>query len=101
MPRLGVFGMATTSLELFDELKQRAAEEAARQVLQGAFMVSEFDLATIAAAKRAKLLADAVEAREQVLVSGEGYEAGEVRHRLKARMAGRGASTPKATDSAG
>ena len=89
--------MATTSLKLSDELKRRAVEAAAKQgVSPHAFMVGAIDRATSAAEKRAEFLADAVAAREQLLDSGEGYEAGEVHDYLKARIAGRKVSKPKA-----
>lgn len=89
--------MATTSLKLSDEIKKRAVEAAMKQgVSPHAFMVRAIEQAAAAAEQRASFLADARAAREQMLVSGEGYEAGEVHAHLKARISGRKVAKPKA-----
>lgn len=89
--------MATTSLKLSDELKQRAIDAAAGQgVSPHAFMVRAIEQAADAAEQRARFLADALAARQHTLVTGEGYDSGEVHAYLTARVAGGEAVKPKA-----
>ena len=63
--------MATTSLKLPDDLKQRAIEQAAS-----------------AAELRQRFINDALAARDQMLKTGEGYDADDVRAYIQARIAG-------------
>jgi predicted transcriptional regulator len=89
--------MPTTSLKLSDQLKQRAAAAAERQGLSShAFMVRAIEQAAAAAERRAGFVGEAQAAREQMLQSGEGYDAVEVHAYLKARIAGADPVKPKA-----
>lgn len=89
--------MATTSLKLTDELKQRAVSAAQKQgISPHAFMVQAIEQAALAAERRAGFVADALAAREDMLATGKGYEADEVHAYLKARVAGRKTAKPKA-----
>ncbi|MBU6467258.1 MAG: hypothetical protein KGQ30_11135 [Burkholderiales bacterium] len=88
--------MATTSLKLSDELKQRAAALAQRQgVSPHAFMVEAIEHAAAAAERRAGFLEEAQAAREHMLKTGEGLDAGEVHAYLKNRVSHRPAPRPK------
>jgi len=89
--------MSTTSLKLSDELKQRAITAAEQKGLSPhAFMVQAIELAATAAERRAGFVGEAQAAREQMLSSGQGYDASEVHAYLKARVAGDKAVRPKA-----
>jgi predicted transcriptional regulator len=89
--------MSTTSLKLSDELKQRAVAAAEKiGVSPHAFMVHAIEQAATAAEQRAGFVAEALAAREQMLKTGKGYDAGEVHAYLKARIAGGKAVKPKA-----
>ena len=88
--------MATTSLKLSDELKQRAAALAQRRgVSPHAFMVEAIEHAAAAAERRAGFLEEAQAAREQMLKTGEGLDAGEVHAYLESRVNHRQAPRPK------
>ena len=89
--------MATTSLKLSDELKQRAIDAAAKMgVSPHAFMIHAIDQAATAAERRASFVSDAQAAREQMLATGKGYDASEVHAYLKARLSGDRPAKPKA-----
>jgi predicted transcriptional regulator len=89
--------MATTSLKLPDDLKQRAVGAAQKQGMSPhAFMVQAIEQAASAAELRAEFFADALAAKEQMLVSGKGFEAQDVHGYLKARIEGKSVSKPKA-----
>lgn len=89
--------MTTTSLKLSDALKQRAFAAAAQQgVSLHAFMVQAIEQAASAAEQRASFVNEAQAAREQILKTGKGYDAGEVHAYLKARIAGSTPERPKA-----
>lgn len=89
--------MSTTSLKLPDELKQRAAHAAQELgVSPHAFMVAAIEQATTAAEQRARLVADARAARGEMLETGKGFAADEVHAYLKAKVAGKQATKPKA-----
>ena len=89
--------MATTSLKLSDELKQRAIDAAAKMgVSPHAFMIHAIDQAATAAERRASFVSDAQAAREQMLATGKGYDASEVHAYLKARLSGDKPAKPKA-----
>jgi predicted transcriptional regulator len=89
--------MATTSLKLPDDLKQRAAAAAQQQGLSPhAFMVSAIEQAATAAEHRAGFVAAAQAAREQLLTTGNGYDADAVHAYIKARIAGKKPAKPKA-----
>ena len=89
--------MATTSLKLSDELKQRAIDAAEKMgVSPHAFMIHAIDQAATAAERRASFVDDAQAAREQMLATGKGYDASEVHAYLKARLSGDKSAKPKA-----
>jgi predicted transcriptional regulator len=89
--------MATTSLKLSDELKQRAAAAAEKQgVSPHAFMVHAIEQAATAAERRASFVSEAQAAREHMLKTGKGYDASEVHAYLKARISGKKTAKPKA-----
>lgn len=89
--------MPTTSLKLSDELKQRAVAAAEKKgVSPHAFMVDAIEQAATAAERRASFVSEAQAAREQMLKTGKGYDAGEVHAYLKARIAGNKPAKPKA-----
>ncbi len=69
--------MATTSLKLPDDLKQRAIEQAAS-----------------AAELRQRFINDALAARDQMLKTGEAYDADDVRVYIQARIAGQHPQRP-------
>lgn len=89
--------MATTSLKLPDELKQRAIAAAEKSgISPHAFMVQAIEQAATAAERRAEFVADARKAREQMIKSGKGFDAEAVHAYLRARIAGVKAAKPKA-----
>jgi len=89
--------MSTTSLKLTDELKQRAVAAAQKQgVSPHAFMIHAIEQAAVVAERRASFVTEAQAAREQMLRTGKGYDAGEVHAYLKARIAGNKSAKPKA-----
>lgn len=89
--------MATTSLKLPDELKHRAIAAAQQQGLSPhAFMLRAIEQAATAAEQRASFVGEAQAAREQMLSTGKGYDAGDVHSYLKARIAGKKPAKPKA-----
>ncbi len=89
--------MSTTSLKLSDELKQRAVAAAEKQgVSPHAFMIQAIEQAATAAERRASFVSEAQAARDQMLRTGKGYDAGEVHAYLKERIAGNKPAKPKA-----
>lgn len=89
--------MTTTSLKLPAELKQRAANVASQLgISTHAFMIGAIEQAAIAAERRARLLAEASEARHEMLESGKGFDAEAVHAYLEAKVSGKPAGRPKA-----
>ena len=89
--------MSTTSLKLPDDLKQLTVAAAQKLgVSPHAFMVQAIEQAATSAERRAGFVADAKVAREQMLSTSEGFDAGEVHTYLKARIAGERPTRPKA-----
>ena len=89
--------MATTSLKLSDELKQRAIAAAEKKgVSPHAFMVQAIERAAAAAEWRASFVIEAQAAREEMLSTGKGLDTDEVHAYLKARIAGNNPVKPKA-----
>lgn len=89
--------MTTTSLKISDELKSRVAEVAhAKGVSPHAFMVEAIQQVTRQEEKRERFVADALEARQEALESGEGFAADEVHAYLKSRLKKGSASAPEA-----
>lgn len=89
--------MATTSLKIPDELKQRAVNAAQQQGLSPhAFMVGAIEQTVLATEQRASFVADALAAEREMLDSGQGYAAEEVHRYIKARLAGENPERPRA-----
>lgn len=89
--------MATTSLKLPDELKQRAIAAAEQQgVSPHAFMVSAIEQAARAAEQRRSFISEALAAEQEALESGLAYDAGEVHQYLRARLHDNSATPPTA-----
>ena len=89
--------MATTSLRLSDELKQRAIAAAEKTGLSPhAFMVQAIERAATAAELRASFVSEAQAAREKMLSTGKGFDASEVHSYLKGRIARNNPVKPKA-----
>ncbi|MBL8518030.1 MAG: hypothetical protein JNM76_13795 [Betaproteobacteria bacterium] len=89
--------MTTTSLKLPEDVKQSAIAAAERQgVSPHAFMVDAIRTAAHAAELRAAFVAEAVEARDEALKTGLGYDAAEVHAYVRARIQGKKSAKPKA-----
>ena len=81
--------MATTSLKLSGELKQQAAEAAARQgISPHAFMVEAIRQVTHDAELRRVFIAQGNAARKQVLKSGKAYADKDVHQYVRDRING-------------
>jgi predicted transcriptional regulator len=79
--------MPTTSRKLPDELKQRAASAAQELgISTHAFMVDAIRQAADAVEQRSQFVAQALAARADMLQSGVGHEAEEVRTYLRQRI---------------
>jgi predicted transcriptional regulator len=88
--------MATTSLKLPSELKQRAVTAAQQQDMSPhAFMVAAIAQAVSAAEQRATLIAAAKSARRETLEDGEGFAADAVHAYFSARASGKDAAKPE------
>lgn len=89
--------MATTSLKLPEDLKERAASAAQELgVSTHAFMVEAIRQATEQTEIRAQFVEEAIAARAELLESGVGYDANEVRAYLRKRLQDKNASRPTA-----
>lgn len=89
--------MATTSLKLSEDLKQRAAKAAqGLGVTPHAFMVSAIEMAARSAEQRLQFIAEAKAAREEMIESGKGLDADEVHAFLNAKVSGKKIAKPKA-----
>jgi predicted transcriptional regulator len=89
--------MATISLKLSDELKQRAITAAEKKgVSPHAFMAQPIERAATVAESRASVVGEAQAAREKMLSTGKGFDVNEVHAYLKARIAGNNPVKPKA-----
>jgi predicted transcriptional regulator len=87
--------MATTSLKLPDELKQRAAAAAQELGMSPhAFMVAAIRQAAHAVEQRSSFVAQAREARAEMLEEGVGHDASDVRSYLRQRLKDPGTSKP-------
>jgi predicted transcriptional regulator len=90
--------MATTSLKLPDELKQRAIVAAERiGISPHAFMVDAIEQASAAAEMRAAFIEDAHDALAQVRETGAVYDAAAVHKYIRARAAGKKSRRPVPT----
>lgn len=89
--------MATTSLKIPDELKQRAINAAQQQDMSPhAFMLNAIEQTVCAAEQRASFVAEALAAEQEMLESGQGYAAEDVHRYIKARIAGENPERPEA-----
>jgi len=89
--------MATTSLKLPEDLKERAASAAQELgVSTHAFMVEAIRQATEQTEIRAQFVEEAIAARAALLESGKGYDANEVRAYLRKRLQDKNANRPTA-----
>lgn len=87
--------MSTTSLKLPDELKQRAASAAQELgISTHAFMVDAIRQAADGVELRSQFVAQAQVARAEMLQSGQGYEANDIRAYLRQRIASQQAVKP-------
>jgi len=90
--------MATTALKLSDELRLRATAMAQQQgISPHAFMVGAIEHAISVVEPRVSCVADALNARQQMLESGKGFDADEVHAYLMARANGQQVTKPKVT----
>jgi predicted transcriptional regulator len=88
--------MATTSLNLPDDLKARVETASERQGLTShAFMVRAIELATNSAEPCSDFIADALAARKHLQETGISYEAEDVHEYILARARGESPSFPK------
>lgn len=89
--------MSTTSLKLPDELKQRAASAAQELgISPHAFMVDAIRHAADAFEQRSHFVAQAQAARTEMLQSGLGHEAEDVRTYLRQRLTDKETERPGA-----
>lgn len=89
--------MATTSLKLPDDLKERVRHAAqARGMSPHAFLLESVRLATIASEQRTDFISQAQSAREHAITNNEAYDAREVHAYARARARGQAAPAPKA-----
>jgi predicted transcriptional regulator len=89
--------MSTTSLKLTEALKQRVLAESERKgVSPHAFMVGAIEQAALAAEQRAAFIDEARAAQEEMMRSGQGFDADEVHAYIAARIAGEDPPRPKA-----
>jgi hypothetical protein len=61
-----------------------------------AFLLEAVERETILAERRREFVAEAVDARDEMLRSGKGFAAADVHRYLRARIAGKHAARPKA-----
>jgi len=89
--------MSTTSLKLPDELKQRATTAAQELgISTHAFMIGAIRQAADAVEQRSEFIAQAQTARAEMLQSGLGYDANDVRSYLRQRLTNNQADRPDA-----
>lgn len=87
--------MSTTSLKLPEELKQRAASAAQELgISTHAFMIDAIRQAADAVEQRSQFIAHAQAARAEMLQSGRGYDASDVRTYLRQRITDKQAERP-------
>jgi predicted transcriptional regulator len=89
--------MSTTSLKLPDELKQQAAKAAKELgITPHAFMVDAIRQAADAVEQRSEFVAQALAARSEMLQSGLGHDADDVRAYFRKRISDKRAPRPDA-----
>ena len=90
--------MSTTSLKLPEDLKERAASAAQELGLSThAFMVEAIRQATEQTEMRARLVEEAMTAHAEMLETGIGYDANDVRAYLRKRLQDKTTARPAAT----
>jgi predicted transcriptional regulator len=90
--------MSTISLKLTDELKQRTIDAAhVLGISPHAFMVAAIRQAVHGVEKRAAFIAQARDARAEMLAEGQGYAADDVRAYLRSRLTDGAAARPGKT----
>jgi len=90
--------MSTISLKLPDELKQRAIDAAhVLGISPHAFMVEAIRQAVHAVEKRVAFVAQARDARAEMLAQGQGYAPDDVRAYLHSRLTDRSVVRPTKT----
>lgn len=88
--------MSTTSLKLPDDLKKRAAKAAHDLgVSPHAFMVAAIEQAAMATEQRVRFIAEAKVARDEMIDTGNGFDADDVHAFLKAKVSGEKVAKPK------
>jgi predicted transcriptional regulator len=88
--------MSTTSLKLPDDLKAKATTLAmARHQSTHAYLVEAIRRATDQDERRQQFIEDSILARQQAMVSGEGYSANQVHEYIRKKAGGANASRPK------
>jgi predicted transcriptional regulator len=89
--------MATIPLQLSDELERRAAKVAEELGMSSeAFMAEAVQQRVEAVEARSQFVAQATAARTEMMESGVGYEAGEVRAYLRRRITDQETPRPEA-----
>lgn len=89
--------MSSTSLKLPDELKQRATTAAQELgISTHAFMIGAIRQAADAVEQRSQFIAQAQAARAELLQSGLGHDANDVRTYLRQRLTDQQADRPAA-----
>lgn len=89
--------MATTSLKIPDDLKERAIQAAQQKgISPHAFMLGAIEQTVLAAEQRASFVSEALAAEREMLDSGQGFAAAEVHRYIKARIAGAMPTPPEA-----
>jgi len=89
--------MPATTIKLPAELKQRIASLIARTgKSMHAFLLEAVERETILAERRREFVAEALDARDELLRSGKGFAAADVHRYLRARVARKRSTRPKA-----
>jgi predicted transcriptional regulator len=90
--------MSFTSLKLPDALKQRVTAISRRKgISPHAFMVGAIEQAVLAAEQQAAFVRDALAAQQEMLASGQGFDADEVHAYIATRIAAGTPARPAAT----
>jgi len=87
--------MATTSLKLPDDIKQRVVRSSQKQgISPHAFMIKAIGQAVTASERQARFLDEAKASREEALSTGKGYDANEVHEYIHTRIEQGNAARP-------
>jgi predicted transcriptional regulator len=89
--------MATTSLKLSEDIKQRVVKSSKNQGLSAhAFMINAISEAVTSAERKADFIAYANDSRDEAMHTGKGYDAKEVHEYIKTRMTQSEVDRPRA-----